>query len=167
MICTHGKQCCLIYEYMNRGSLEKILFGNGPVLEWPKRYEIAFGMARGLAYLHSGCEPKIIHCDIKPENILLNDDMQVKISDFGLAKLLYDEKSELLTTLRGTRGYLAPEWLTSRGITDKTDVYSYGMVLFELVRGSRNCMFQSSGNENGEGNGHSFSSTSSELQVSL
>ncbi|XP_004301424.1 PREDICTED: G-type lectin S-receptor-like serine/threonine-protein kinase At5g35370-like [Fragaria vesca subsp. vesca] len=152
--CTHGKQCCLIYEYMNRGSLEKILFGNGLVLEWPKRYEIALGMARGLAYLHSGCEPKIIHCDIKPENILLNDDMQVKISDFGLAKLLYDEKSELLTTLRGTRGYLAPEWLTSRGITDKTDVYSYGMVLFELVRGSRNCMFQSSGNENGEGNVH-------------
>ncbi|KAL6179137.1 hypothetical protein ACLB2K_050653 [Fragaria x ananassa] len=133
--------------------------------EWPKRYEIALGMARGLAYLHSGCKPKIIHCDIKPENILLNDDMQVKISDFGLAKLLYDEKSELLTTLRGTRGYLAPEWLTSRGITDKTDVYSYGMVLFELVRGSRNCMFQSSGNENGEGNGQSFSSTSSELQV--
>ncbi|XP_061988879.1 G-type lectin S-receptor-like serine/threonine-protein kinase At5g35370 [Rosa rugosa] len=163
--CIHGRQCFLVYEYMNRGSLEKILFGNGPVLEWPKRYEIALGMARGLAYLHSGCEPKIIHCDIKPENILLHDDLQVKIADFGLAKLLYDEKSKLLTTLRGTRGYLAPEWLTSCGITDKTDVYSYGMVLLELVRGSRNCLFQSSGNENGEGNGSSFSSTNSELQV--
>ncbi|KAM5574823.1 G-type lectin S-receptor-like serine/threonine-protein kinase [Rosa sericea] len=138
--CIHGRQCFLVYEYMNRGSLEKILFGNGPVLEWPKRYEIALGMARGLAYLHSGCEPKIIHCDIKPENILLHDDLQVKIADFGLAKLLYDEKSKLLTTLRGTRGYLAPEWLTSCGITDRTDVYSYGMVLLELVKVALCCV---------------------------
>lgn len=115
--------------------------------------------------MHSGCEPKIIHCDIKPENILLHDDLQVKISDFGLAKLISNETSKLLTTLRGTRGYLAPEWLTSCGITDKTDVYSYGMVLLELVRGRRNCSFQSSDTENGEGNGPSISSTSSELQV--
>ncbi|KAK9929702.1 hypothetical protein M0R45_026790 [Rubus argutus] len=167
--CIHGRQCFLVYAYMNRGSLEKILFENeshDPVLEWQKRYEIALGMARGLAYLHSGCQNTIIHCDIKPENILLHDDFQVKISDFGLAKLLSHENSKLLlTTLSGTRGYLAPEWLTSHGITDKTDVYSYGMVLLELVRGRRNCLFQSSGTESddSEGNGTSFSSSSCEL----
>ncbi|PRQ20383.1 putative protein kinase RLK-Pelle-SD-2b family [Rosa chinensis] len=166
--CIHGKQCFLVYDYMNRGSLEKILFGNesnDPVLEWQKRYEIALGMARGLAYLHSGCQQKIIHCDIKPENILLHSDFQVKISDFGLAKLLSHENSKLLTTLSGTRGYLAPEWLTSHGITDKTDVYSYGMVLLELVRGRRNCLFQCSSTESdvSEGNGPSFISTSWDL----
>ncbi|PRQ56928.1 putative protein kinase RLK-Pelle-SD-2b family [Rosa chinensis] len=73
---------------MNRGSLEKVLFGNGPVLDWEKRYGIVLGMARGLAYLHSGCNPKIVHCDIKPENILLHDDLQVKISDFGVSKFI-------------------------------------------------------------------------------
>lgn len=108
---------------------------------------------------------KIIHCDIKPENILLHSDFQVKISDFGLAKLLSHENSKLLTTLSGTRGYLAPEWLTSHGITDKTDVYSYGMVLLELVRGRRNFLFQCSSTESdvSEGNGPSFTSTSCNL----
>nr|XP_011465741.1 PREDICTED: G-type lectin S-receptor-like serine/threonine-protein kinase At5g35370 [Fragaria vesca subsp. vesca] len=108
---------------------------------------------------------KIIHCDIKPENILLHSDFQVKISDFGLAKLLSHENSKLLTTLSGTRGYLAPEWLTSHGITDKTDVYSYGMVLLELVRGSRNFLFQCSSTESdvSEANGPSFTSTSCNL----
>ena len=79
------------------------------VLEWQERFDVALGSARGLAYLHSGCEHKIIHCDVKPENILLDDHLQAKISDFGLSKLLSPEQSGLFTTMRGTRGYLAPE----------------------------------------------------------
>ncbi|KAL5982484.1 hypothetical protein ACLOJK_016557 [Asimina triloba] len=139
--CAHGQRRLLVYEYMNRGSLDRSLFRQGPVLEWQERMDIALGTARGLAYLHGGCEHKIIHCDVKPENILLHD-QQVKISDFGLAKLLNPEQSNLFTTMRGTRGYLAPEWLTNSAISDKTDVYSYGMVLLELVRGRKNCSVQ-------------------------
>ncbi|KAI9106591.1 hypothetical protein K1719_022119 [Acacia pycnantha] len=137
--CAKGRQRLLIYEYMNRGSLDRTLFGGGPALEWQERFDIALGTARGLAYLHGGCEQKIIHCDIKPENILLHDHFQAKISDFGLSKLLSPEQSGLFTTMRGTRGYLAPEWLTNSAITEKTDVYSFGMVLLELVSGRKNC----------------------------
>ncbi|KAL1561275.1 G-type lectin S-receptor-like serine/threonine-protein kinase [Salvia divinorum] len=138
--CAQRRQWLLVYEYMNRGSLDKTLFGSGPPLEWEERVEIALGAARGLAYLHSGCEHKIIHCDVKPENILLHDQNQAKLSDFGLAKLLSREDSSLFTTMRGTRGYLAPEWLTSSTVSDKTDVYSYGMVLLEIVSGRKNCL---------------------------
>nr|XP_043625941.1 G-type lectin S-receptor-like serine/threonine-protein kinase At5g35370 [Erigeron canadensis] len=138
--CAHGRDRFLVYEYMSRGSLDRTIFGSGPPLEWQERYEIAVGTARGLAYLHNGCEHKIIHCDVKPENILLSDSMQVKISDFGLSKLLSPEQSGLFTTMRGTRGYLAPEWLTNAAISDKTDVYSYGMVLLELIQGRKNCV---------------------------
>ncbi|KAM3394755.1 G-type lectin S-receptor-like serine/threonine-protein kinase [Capsicum galapagoense] len=137
--CAQERQRLLVYEYMNRGSLDRTLFGNVPVLEWQERVEIALGSARGLAYLHSGCEQKIVHCDVKPENILLHDNFQAKISDFGLSKLLNREQSSLITTMRGTRGYLAPEWLTSSAISDKTDVYSFGMVLLEIVSGRKNC----------------------------
>ncbi|XP_068641286.1 G-type lectin S-receptor-like serine/threonine-protein kinase At5g35370 [Aristolochia californica] len=137
--CARGTERLLVYEYMNRGSLDRTLFGSGPVLEWQERVDIALGTARGLAYLHGGCEHKIIHCDIKPENILLHDRFQVKISDFGLSKLMSPEQSNLFTTMRGTRGYLAPEWLTNAAISDKTDVYSYGMVLLELISGRKNC----------------------------
>ncbi|GMJ01531.1 hypothetical protein like AT5G35370 [Hibiscus trionum] len=147
--CLKGKQRFLVLEYMNKGSLDRVMFDNeSSVLEWKERLEIAIGTARALAYLHSGCQHKIIHCDVKPENILLhvdehlNQNLQVKMSDFGISKLLSPEQSNLLTTLRGTRGYLAPEWLTSTGISDKSDVYSYGMVLLEIVRGRRNFSIQ-------------------------
>ncbi|KAK4573668.1 hypothetical protein RGQ29_031568 [Quercus rubra] len=140
--CAQGRQRFLVLEYMNRGSLGSTLFGNGPVLEWQERLEIAIGTARGLAYLHSECEHRIIHCDVKPENILLNDNLQVKISDFGLSKLLNPEQSFQFTTMRGTRGYLAPEWIMSSTISDKADVYSYGLVLLEIVRGRKNCSMQ-------------------------
>lgn len=146
--CAHRGQRLLVYEFMKRGSLDRTLFGGEPVLEWRERYEIALGTARGLAYLHSGCEHKIIHCDVKPENILLHDTSQVKISDFGLSKLLSPEESGLFTTMRGTRGYLAPEWLTSSAISDKTDVYSYGMVLLEIIRGKKNSSPQMQSNNN-------------------
>ncbi|XP_021855706.1 G-type lectin S-receptor-like serine/threonine-protein kinase At5g35370 isoform X2 [Spinacia oleracea] len=140
--CVEGNQRLLVYEYMNHGSMDRTLFGNGPVLEWQERVDIALGTAHALAYLHSGCERKIIHCDVKPENILLHDHFQPKVSDFGLSKLLNPEQSSHFTTMRGTRGYLAPEWLTSSGISEKTDVYSYGMVLLELVSGRKNCSLQ-------------------------
>uniref|UniRef100_A0A2N9FKZ1 Receptor-like serine/threonine-protein kinase n=1 Tax=Fagus sylvatica TaxID=28930 RepID=A0A2N9FKZ1_FAGSY len=162
--CAQGKQRFLVLEYMNRGSLGSTLFGNGPVLEWRERLEIALGTARGLAYLHSECEHRIIHCDVKPENILLHDNLQVKISDFGLSKLLNPDQSALFTTMRGTRGYLAPEWLTSSAIYDKVDVYSYGMVLLEIVRGRKNCSLQtwshSTKNSSSEGSASSTSSIS-------
>ncbi|XVE95438.1 hypothetical protein REPUB_Repub02eG0097200 [Reevesia pubescens] len=164
--CAQGRQRFLVYEYMNRGSLDRTLFGSGPVLEWQERLDIALGTARGLAYLHSGCEHKIIHCDVKPENILLHDHFQVKISDFGLSKLLGPEQSSLFTTMRGTRGYLAPEWLTNSAISEKTDVYSFGMVLLEIVSGRKNCSLKSQSHSidgTNSGGGNSSSSSGTEL----
>ncbi|KAL6521532.1 hypothetical protein OROGR_018101 [Orobanche gracilis] len=146
--CAHRGQRFLVYEFMNQGSLDQSLFSSHCVLEWRERFEIALGTAKGLAYLHTGCEHKIIHCDVKPENILLNDNSQVRISDFGLSKLLSPEQSGLFTTMRGTRGYLAPEWLTSSSISDKTDVYSYGMVLLEILRGKKNSSVQQTHRKN-------------------
>ncbi|KAM0849743.1 hypothetical protein ACQ4PT_053541 [Festuca glaucescens] len=110
------------------------------------RYQIALGVARGLAYLHESCRDCIIHCDIKPENILLDDSFIPKIADFGMAKLLGRGFSRVLTTMRGTVGYLAPEWIAGVAITPKVDVYSYGMVLLEIISGKRNsCASSSSG----------------------
>ncbi|XP_062200123.1 G-type lectin S-receptor-like serine/threonine-protein kinase At5g35370 [Phragmites australis] len=137
--CAEGSRRLLVYEYMNRSSLDRSLFGRtGPVLEWGERMEVALGAARGLAYLHTGCNQKIVHCDVKPENILLADGGQVKIADFGLAKLMSPEQSAMFTTMRGTRGYLAPEWLSNAAISDRADVYSFGMVLLELIHGRKN-----------------------------
>ncbi|XAR55592.1 Non-specific serine/threonine protein kinase [Bertholletia excelsa] len=162
--CAQGKERLLVYEYMNRGSLDRTLFGNGPVLEWQERVDIALGTARGLAYLHSGCQQKIIHCDVKPENILLHDHSQPKLSDFGLSKLLSPEQSSLFTTMRGTRGYLAPEWLTSSAVSDKTDVYSFGMVLLEIVSGRKNCTIPTQSHSFDDDNsGGGQSSTSSAM----
>ncbi|XP_061356503.1 G-type lectin S-receptor-like serine/threonine-protein kinase At5g35370 [Gastrolobium bilobum] len=164
--CAQGRHRMLVYEYMNRGSLDRILFGGGPVLEWQERLDVALGTARGLAYLHGGCELKIIHCDIKPENILLQDNFQAKISDFGLSKFLSPEESGLFTTMRGTRGYLAPEWLTNSAISEKTDVYSFGMVLLELISGRKNCFFRSrshSVDDSNSGRGHSPTSSTTGL----
>ncbi|KAK1279311.1 G-type lectin S-receptor-like serine/threonine-protein kinase [Acorus gramineus] len=151
--CAQRAQRLLVYEYMDRGSLDRSLFGAAghPVLEWQEREDIALGAARGLAYLHTGCDHKILHCDVKPENILLHGPSQVKISDFGLSKLLSPEQSNLFTTMRGTRGYLAPEWLTNSAISDRTDVYSYGMVLLEIVRGRKNCVKGSNEGESASG----------------
>ncbi|XP_072973004.1 G-type lectin S-receptor-like serine/threonine-protein kinase At5g35370 [Typha angustifolia] len=136
--CAEGTRRLLVLEFMSHGSLDRSIFGSGPVLSWADRFNVAVGAAHGLAYLHSGCEHKIIHCDVKPENILLDEHNGVKIGDFGFAKLLNPEQSCLFTTMRGTRGYLAPEWLTNTAISDKTDVYSFGMVLLEIVSGRRN-----------------------------
>ncbi|KAK6142497.1 hypothetical protein DH2020_022845 [Rehmannia glutinosa] len=130
----------LVYDYMENGSLDSHLFNSekSKVLKWEIRYRIALGIARGLAYLHEKCRDCIIHCDIKPENILLDADFCPRVGDFGLAKLVGRDFSRVLTTMRGTRGYLAPEWISGVAITTKADVYSYGMMLFELVSGRRN-----------------------------
>lgn len=124
---------------MPNGSLESHLFNkSSSVLDWKTRFNIAIGTARGLTYLHENCRDCIIHCDIKPENILLDSENTPKVADFGLAKLMGREFSRVLTTMRGTRGYLAPEWLSGESITTKADVFSYGMLLFEIVSGRRN-----------------------------
>jgi hypothetical protein len=158
-----GRQL-LVYEYMNRGSLDQTLFRSAPALEleWAARLRVCVGAARGLAYLHAGCDRKILHCDVKPENILLDDHGGVKISDFGLAKLMSPEQSGLFTTMRGTRGYLAPEWLMNAPITDKADVYSFGMVLLEIVRGRKNSKKQGEEHQMASGSSASSSSSSSE-----
>ncbi|XP_072951072.1 G-type lectin S-receptor-like serine/threonine-protein kinase At2g19130 isoform X2 [Typha angustifolia] len=148
--CSGGTRRLLVYEYMPNGSLDMQLFQNTPtVLDWKTRYQIALGIARGLVYLHEKCRDCIIHCDIKPENILLDASFVPKVADFGLAKLVGRDFSRVLTTLRGTRGYLAPEWITGVAITAKADVYSYGMMLFEIISGRRN-------REQGEGGSASF-----------
>ncbi|KAM0877374.1 hypothetical protein ACQ4PT_035512 [Festuca glaucescens] len=110
------------------------------VLGWSQRFRIAVGVARGLAYLHSECLQWIIHCDMKPENILLDRDLEPKITDFGLAKLLdrrRDGSGARTAGLNSNPGYMAPEWVSNLDVSDKVDVYSFGVVLLELVRGVR------------------------------
>ncbi|KAL6550671.1 hypothetical protein OROMI_021159 [Orobanche minor] len=136
--CAEGNNKLLVYDYMAHGSLDTHLFHGNEVLNWEKRYHIALGTARGLVYLHDKCRECIIHCDIKLENILLDADCSPRISEFGLAKLVGRDFSRVLTTIRGSIGYIAPEWLSGLAVTPKADVYSYGMMLFELVFGKRN-----------------------------
>lgn len=137
--CSEGMKKLLVYDYMPNGSLDLHLFKKrSEILDWKTRYKIALGTARGLAYLHEKCRDCIIHCDIKPENILLDAEFCPKVADFGMAKLLGREFSKVLTTMRGTIGYLAPEWISGLPITPKADVYSYGMMLLEIISGSRN-----------------------------
>ncbi|WVZ67882.1 hypothetical protein U9M48_016900 [Paspalum notatum var. saurae] len=135
--CSEGVKRLLVYEYMPNGSLDKHLFGSSS-LSWKIRYQIAVGIAKGLAYLHEECRDCIIHCDIKPQNILLDASFVPKVADFGLAKLLGRNFSRVLTSMRGTVGYLAPEWISGEAITTKADVFSYGMMLFEIISGRRN-----------------------------
>ncbi|CAN6270232.1 unnamed protein product [Urochloa humidicola] len=128
--CCEGDRRLLVYEHMPNGSLDSHLFqSHGAILDWTIRYQIALGVARGLGYLHHGCRDCIIHCDIKPQNILLDTSFVPKIADFGMAKFLGRDFSRVVTTVRGTVGYLAPEWISGTAITSKVDVYSYGMVL--------------------------------------
>ncbi|KAM3376052.1 G-type lectin S-receptor-like serine/threonine-protein kinase [Capsicum galapagoense] len=140
--CSEGTQRLLVYEYMKNGSLDKWIFHSfstrNRLLDWASRFRIAIGTAQGIAYFHEQCRNRIIHCDIKPENILLDENFYPKVSDFGLAKLMGREHSHVVTMIRGTRGYLAPEWVSNRPITVKADVYSYGMLLLEIIGGRRN-----------------------------
>ncbi|PIA33922.1 hypothetical protein AQUCO_03900047v1, partial [Aquilegia coerulea] len=137
--CAHKSHTHLVYEYMCNGSLDKWIFGNGrdTSLDWKIRKKIILGVAKGLAYLHEECRLRILHLDIKPQNILLDSDFNAKVSDFGLCKLIDKDQSKVMTTMRGTPGYLAPEWLNSV-ITEKVDVYSFGVVVIEILCGRRN-----------------------------
>ncbi|KAK9063876.1 hypothetical protein SSX86_017748 [Deinandra increscens subsp. villosa] len=137
--CTWKSQRLLVYDFMSNGSLDKWIYHGSreKVLEWECRKKIILDIAKGLAYLHEECRQKIIHLDIKPQNILLDDDFNAKVSDFGLAKLMDRNQTEVMTTMRGTPGYLAPEWLSSI-ITEKVDVYSFGIVLLEILCGRKN-----------------------------
>ncbi|KAI5077026.1 hypothetical protein GOP47_0009091, partial [Adiantum capillus-veneris] len=143
--CVKKQHRVLVYEYVKNGSLDKWLFCNhrddpAMFLHWRQRYNIALGIAKGLGYLHEECRYRIIHCDIKPQNILLDEHLCPKIADFGLAKLMARDESSVATLARGTPGYMAPEfWLAGKGqMSTKFDVYSYGMVLLELISGHRN-----------------------------
>ncbi|XP_022682588.1 LEAF RUST 10 DISEASE-RESISTANCE LOCUS RECEPTOR-LIKE PROTEIN KINASE-like 2.3 isoform X2 [Setaria italica] len=141
--CLEGSKRALIYEYMPNGSLDKFIYSESPkaVLGWDKLYTIAIGIARGLEYLHHSCNTRIVHFDIKPQNILLDEDFHPKVADFGLAKLCHTKESKLsMTGARGTVGFIAPE-VHSRTfgvVSTKSDVYSYGMMLLEMVGGRKN-----------------------------
>ena len=139
--CSEGKHRLLVYEYVENESLDKYLFSDRrteTLLSWSQRFKIALGAARGLAYLHHECLEWVVHCDVKPENILLTRDFEAKIADFGLSKLSKrDSPSFSFTHMRGTMGYMAPEWALNLPINAKVDVYSYGVVLLEIVTGKR------------------------------
>ncbi|XP_068339213.1 G-type lectin S-receptor-like serine/threonine-protein kinase LECRK3, partial [Pyrus communis] len=130
--CNEGQHRILVYEFMSNGSLASFLFGESRP-SWYRRREIALGTARGILYLHEECSIQILHCDIKPQNILLDDSFNARIADFGVAKLLKIEQTRTTTRFRGTRGYVAPEWFKSLPVTVKADVYSFGILLLEIV----------------------------------
>ncbi|KAH9553250.1 hypothetical protein CY35_09G109000 [Sphagnum magellanicum] len=140
--CLRDNKRLLVYEYLENGDLANLLFGgqnNREVLFWPTRYNICLGIARGLHYLHDISQPRIIHRDIKASNILLDKKLQPKIADFGLAFLFPDDKSHISTMhVAGTRGYLAPEYATRGQLTIKVDVYSFGVLLLEIISGRKN-----------------------------
>lgn len=130
--CIENDQQLLVYELMKNGTLSDFLFKEGERPSWSQRSEMAFGIARGLLYLHEECETQIIHCDIKPQNVLIDHNYAAKIADFGLSKLLYNDLTRTNTQARGTMGYMAPEWLKNGPVTAKVDVYSFGVMLLEI-----------------------------------
>ncbi|KAM0832944.1 hypothetical protein ACQ4PT_064583 [Festuca glaucescens] len=139
--CSEEMRRALVYEYMPKGSLEKYIFSSEKSFSWDKLNKIAVGIARGIDYLHRGCDMQILHFDIKPHNILLDSNFTPKIADFGLAKLYPRDNSFLpVSAARGTVGYIAPEMISrSFGtISSKSDVYSFGMLLLEMAGGRRN-----------------------------
>nr|XP_043619470.1 probable receptor-like serine/threonine-protein kinase At4g34500 [Erigeron canadensis] len=136
--CADGAKRLLVYEYVDNGNLEQWLHGDvGPVspLTWDIRMKIAVGTAKGLAYLHEGLEPKVVHRDVKSSNILLDRKFNAKVSDFGLAKLLGSEKSYVTTRVMGTFGYVSPDYASTGMLNECSDVYSFGVLLMEIVTG--------------------------------
>ena len=141
--CAEKHHKMLVYEYVRNGSLDKHLFSSCS-LNLDQRYEIAVGTAKGLSYLHEECLEWILHCDIKPQNILLDEGLEAKVADFGMSKLFREINESGFSKVRGTRGYLAPEWMMNLKIDAKADVYSYGVVLLELLTGKNASSFRSS-----------------------
>ncbi|KAI4366853.1 hypothetical protein MLD38_022666 [Melastoma candidum] len=137
--CADSSSRLLVYEYMANGSLEKWIFEKSDgcmPLKWEQRRNIILDVAKGLRYLHEECTQKIIHFDVKPQNILLDGKFRAKVADFGLSKSIDRDRSRVVTVIKGTPGYLAPEWLRGT-ITEKVDVYGFGMVILEVVCGRK------------------------------
>ncbi|EOA40634.1 hypothetical protein CARUB_v100108951mg, partial [Capsella rubella] len=139
--CYEGDHRLLVYEYLPNGSLDHALFGHGGKktlhLDWSTRFEICLGVARGLAYLHTEASVCIVHRDVKASNILLDSKLVPKVSDFGLARLYDDKQTHISTRVAGTIGYLAPEYAMRGHLTEKTDVYAFGVVALELTSGRK------------------------------
>lgn len=151
--CVTGGPRFLVYEFIPNGSLDCWIFPKtsrrnrrGGCLSWDLRCKVAIDVARALSYIHHDCRSRILHLDVKPENILLDENHRAIVADFGLSKLMGKDESRVITTIRGTRGYLAPEWLLGHGVTEKSDIYSYGMVLLEVIGGRRNVCLIETGN---------------------
>ena len=147
--CVERRHRILVYEYMERGTLAENL--SSKALDWEKQFGIAIGTAKGLAYLHEECLEWVLHCDVKPENILLDANYNPKVADFGLSKLRDRCGINYLniSRIRGTRGYMAPEWILNQPITSKVDVYSYGIVLLEMVTGRSSFEFHANNERDG------------------
>ncbi|RCV17554.1 hypothetical protein SEVIR_3G234200v4 [Setaria viridis] len=136
--CAEGAHRILVYEYVDNGNLEQWLHGDvGPVspLTWDIRMNIVLGMAKGITYLHEGLEPKVVHRDIKSSNILLDRRWNPKVSDFGLAKLLGSDSNYVTTRVMGTFGYVAPEYASTGMLNERSDVYSFGILIMEIISG--------------------------------
>ncbi|GAB4840427.1 hypothetical protein Ancab_021194 [Ancistrocladus abbreviatus] len=141
--CTHGEEKLLVYEYVPNESLDKLLFkdeGKGQ-LDWKRRCDIIAGVAKGLLYLHEDSHCCIIHRDIKASNILLDQKWIPKIADFGMARLFPEDQTHVNTRIAGTNGYMAPEYVMHGHLSKKADVFSFGVLMLELISGQRNSLF--------------------------
>ncbi|KAK4488823.1 hypothetical protein RD792_004613 [Penstemon davidsonii] len=150
--CSTENERLLIYPYMPNGSVASRLkdhIHGRPVLDWARRKNIALGTARGLVYLHEQCDPKVIHRDVKAANILLDEDFEAVVGDFGLAKLLDHRDSHVTTAVRGTVGHIAPEYLSTGQSSEKTDVFGFGVLLLELITGHKAVNFGRGTNQKG------------------
>ncbi|XP_068337641.1 probable leucine-rich repeat receptor-like serine/threonine-protein kinase At3g14840 [Pyrus communis] len=143
--CIEGNQLLLVYEYLENNSVAHALFREKEShlkLDWPTRHKICIGTARGLAYLHEESRLKVVHRDIKATNVLLDKNLNPKISDFGLAKLDDEDNTHISTRIAGTYGYMAPEYAMRGYLTDKADVYSFGILVLEIVSGRNNTTYR-------------------------
>ncbi|KAH9317732.1 hypothetical protein KI387_019501, partial [Taxus chinensis] len=138
--CVEGDERLLVYEYLPNRSLDTFLFDleKRRELDWQTCYNIIIGISRGLLYLHQDSHMRIIHRDIKANNILLDDKLNAKIADFGLARLFLDDETHIQTRVAGTYGYMAPEYAMRGQLSIKADVYSFGVLLLEIIAGRKN-----------------------------
>ncbi|KAJ0487673.1 putative protein kinase RLK-Pelle-LRR-XI-1 family [Helianthus annuus] len=135
--CSNMDSTMLLYEYMPNGSLDDLLHGKNKgdnlMADWVTRYKIALGVAQGICYLHHDCDPVIVHRDLKPSNILLDGEMEARVADFGVAKLIQCDES--MSVIAGSYGYIAPEYAYTLQVDEKSDIYSFGVVLMEIISG--------------------------------
>ncbi|KAF3328705.1 proline-rich receptor-like protein kinase PERK1 [Carex littledalei] len=139
--CSVGNEkVMLVFEYVGNKTLQFHLHESEDVMDWPTRLKVALGSAKGLAYLHEECKPRIIHRDVKAANILLDHSFEAKVADFGLARSINDENTHVSTRVMGTIGYLSPEYASTGQLTNKSDVFSFGVMLLELISGRKPIM---------------------------